>query len=191
MMGTAMRKLAGPVKKNNVLLLFTNQYRKNPNEQVMRGSTKVASEDPSGGLALQFAASVSVKLRTMGKSSGGQVMRGKEQVGQRIHADIMKNKVGKPFGTAEFDIVWGAGIDRVSDVLDTATRLDIIHRAGASYSFGDRKLGVGRDNVRAMLAEDAILVEEIYQHTIAEVRGGKVIAPAPEPMPDEDEGEEE
>ncbi|MDP1706467.1 MAG: recombinase RecA [bacterium] len=143
LMSQALRKLTSIAAKGNVTIVFTNQLRSKIG--IMYGNP----ETTPGGLALKFYASVRVDIRRI-----AQIKKGDEVIGNRTKAKVIKNKVAPPFRFAEFDIMYGEGISYEGDLLNTAVKYNIVKRAGASYSFGEEKLGVGYDNVRLKLKED-------------------------------------
>ena len=150
LMSQALRKLTGIVNKTNSTCIFINQLREKVG--VMYGNP----ETTPGGRALKFYASVRIDIRR-----GEQLKDGTTVVGNRTKAKIVKNKVAPPFRTAEFDILYGEGISKEGSLLDNAVALDIIHKSGAWFSYGDRKIGQGRDAVKELLKNDEELRNEI------------------------------
>jgi recombination protein RecA len=150
MMSKAMRKLAGHLRESGTTCLFTNQLR----ERV--GVIYGPKESQPGGRALKFYASQRVDLRRIETHKEGE-----EAVGICVRAKVVKNKVASPFGVAEFDIDFGEGISKVGCVLDLAVREGVIKRSGAHFTHGEERLGHGRAKVKAALAEQPELVEEI------------------------------
>ncbi len=142
LMSQALRKCAGIVSKSNTCLVFINQVRDKIG--VMFGSP----ETTSGGRALKFYASVRIDIRRI-----ASIKTGDQVVGNRTKAKVVKNKVAAPFRFAEFDIVYGEGISRTSELLDLAVQERIIQKSGSWYSLGETRLGQGRDAARAYLAE--------------------------------------
>ena len=151
LMSQALRKLSGAVKQSNTSLIFTNQLRQKIG--VMFGNP----ETTSGGMALKFYASVRLDVRRIQslKHQGAVI-------GNRTRVTVKKNKVAPPFRRAEFDIMYNEGISRTGDLLDLAVEHDIVTKRGAFYSFGDTRLGQGRENSKIFLQEnqDLFLVIE-------------------------------
>ena len=152
LMSQALRKLTGIVNKTNCTCIFINQLREKVG--VMYGNP----ETTPGGRALKFYASVRIDIRR-----GEQLKDGSEVVGNRTKAKIVKNKVAPPFRVAEFDILYGEGISKEGSLLDAAVTLDIIHKSGAWFSYGDQRIGQGRENARLYLRDNPELAEKIEQ----------------------------
>ena len=142
LMSQAMRKLTPLVAQSNTTVIFINQIRMKIG--VMFGNP----ETTTGGQALKFYSSVRVEIRR-----AAQIKKGDEVVGNRVKVKIVKNKVAPPFKTAEFDIMYNEGISISGDALDMGVKFDVIKKSGNSYTYGDEKLGVGREKVRAYLKE--------------------------------------
>lgn len=159
LMSQALRKLTAIANKVGTIVIFINQIRMKIG--VMYGNP----ETTPGGQALKFYASVRIDIRRL-----AQIKKGEEVVGNRVKAKVVKNKVAAPFRIAEFDIMYGEGISYESDVLNTAVKYEIVKKNGASYSFGEEKLGVGADNVRLRLKEDKKLLEAIKKETIRAIK---------------------
>lgn len=150
MMSQALRKLGSVISKSNAVAIFINQLREKIG--VMYGNP----ETTPGGRALKFWASVRLEVRR-----GEAIKNGTEQVGARTKVKVVKNKVAPPFRTAEFDVIFGEGISRSGDLLDNATTLGVITRAGTYYNYGETRLGQGRDNARGYLDENPEVFNEI------------------------------
>lgn len=150
LMGQAIRKLEGPVHKSGTAFVFTNQIRTKVG--VMFGNP----ETTPGGHALRFGASVRMRI-----SRGDQIKRGSEVVGFQTKAKIIKNKVGPPLKETSFDIVFGEGISREADLLEVAASRGVVKKAGPYYSYGDTRLGLGKDASRDFLKANPQLTDEI------------------------------
>lgn len=144
LMSQALRKLAGSISKSNCVIIFINQLREKVG--VIYGNPEVTT----GGRALKFYASMRMEVR---KTETLKVS-GNEFIGSRTRVKIVKNKVAPPFKQAEFDIMYGTGISKTGEILDLAVELGIIKKGGSWFSYGDRRLGQGRDNVKALLLEE-------------------------------------
>jgi len=155
-MSQALRKLAGTIAKKRACVIFINQLREKVG--VMFGSPEVTP----GGRALKFYASVRVDVRTLNKIKGpnGHV------IGARVLVRVTKNKLAPPFREAEFEIIYGQGINRFVDVLDTAVKFGIVERTGAWYSYNGEKLGQGRDAAAEALKNDQQLLNRIVKETL-------------------------
>ena len=174
LMSQALRKLTGIVNKTNSTCIFINQLREKVG--VMYGNP----ETTPGGRALKFYASVRIDIRR-----GEQLKDGTTVVGNRTKAKIVKNKVAPPFRTAEFDILYGEGISKEGSLLDNAVALDIIHKSGAWFSYGDQRIGQGRENTRKFLKENPEIAAEIDKLVRAELMGKN--APIVQSASDDDE----
>lgn len=150
LMSQALRKLSGAIKQTNTAVIFTNQLRQKIG--VMFGNP----ETTTGGMALKFYSSVRLDVRRI-----QSIKLGTEIIGSRTRVRVVKNKVAAPFKTAEFDIMYNEGISKVGDILDLATEMDIITKRGSFYSYGDIRLGQGRENSKDFLRENPDLSEEI------------------------------
>jgi recombination protein RecA len=150
MMSQAMRKLAGNLKQSNTLLIFINQIRMKIG--VMFGNP----ETTTGGMALKFYSSVRMDVRRI-----QSIKLGAEIVGNRTRVRIVKNKVAAPFRTAEFDIMYNEGISRIGDLLDLASSLEVVNKRGSFFSYGDLRLGQGRENSKDYLRQNPELAAEI------------------------------
>src|SRR5512136_842290 len=168
LMSQALRKLSGAVKQSNTALIFTNQLRQKIG--VMFGNP----ETTTGGMALRFYATVRLDMRRV-----ESIMEGGEVTGNRTKVTVKKNKVAPPFKVAEFDIMYNEGISKAGDVLDIAVEMDIVEKRGAFYSYGDVRLGQGRENAKQFLRDTPGLAVEI-ENKVREAMGLPVVAPAPE-----------
>ncbi len=170
LMSQAMRKLAGAISKSNTSVIFVNQIREKIG--VMFGNP----ETTPGGRALKFYSSVRIDIRRIESLKDRDV-----PIGIRVRARVVKNKVAPPFRKGEFDIIYGKGISRESGIIEMGVSLGIIDKSGSWYSYGDMRLGQGRDNVRSYLADNPELAKEI------ENKIRQVVSPPPA----EEETEEE
>jgi recombination protein RecA len=151
LMSQALRKLTGVVHKMNTTIIFINQIR------MKIGTMGYGSpETTTGGNALKFYASVRIDVRRI-----ATLKQAEESIGNRVKAKIVKNKVAPPFRVAEFDIMFGEGISKEGEIVDYGVKLDIIDKSGAWFSYGDKRLGQGRENVKALLKEDPALAQEL------------------------------
>jgi recombination protein RecA len=151
LMSQALRKLTGSISKTNCTVFFINQLREKIG--VMFGNP----ETTTGGNALKFYASVRLDIRrsTQIKSGDAEVM------GNKTRVKVVKNKVAPPFRTTEFDIMYGEGISKVGEIIDLGVNYEIINKSGSWFSYGDTKLGQGRDAVKALLEDNVELMEEL------------------------------
>lgn len=150
LMSQALRKLTSNISKTKTCVIFINQLREKIG--VMFGNP----ETTTGGNALKFYASMRVDVRKI-----GQIKDGEEMTGSRTRVKIVKNKVAPPFKKAEFDLVYGSGISRIGEVIDLGVDLNIIKKSGSWFSYGETKLGQGRDSVKLLLDDNLELAEEI------------------------------
>lgn len=150
LMSQALRKLAGAISKSKTTAIFINQLREKVG--VMFGNP----ETTPGGRALKFYASVRLEVRKV-----ENLKQGNDIVGNRTRVKVVKNKVAPPFKQAEFDIMYGEGISREGSVLDVAVNNDIIEKSGAWYSYGDTRIGQGRENAKQFLKDNPALTAEI------------------------------
>jgi recombination protein RecA len=153
LMSQALRKLSGAVKQSNTAFIFTNQLRQKIG--VMFGNP----ETTSGGMALRFYASVRLDMRRV-----QAIKDGGEVIGNRTKVTVKKNKVAPPFRVAEFDIMYNEGISKVGDVLDIAVDAGIVDKRGSFYSYGETRLGQGRENSKQFLRESPDIALEIENH---------------------------
>jgi len=171
LMSKALRKLAGSISKSKTSAVFLNQLREKVG--IMFGNPEVTP----GGRALKFWSSVRIELRRI-----ETLKRGTEPIGIRSRAKVVKNKVAPPFRQAEFDILQGRGISAAASVLDVGLAIHVISKTGAFLSFGDKRLGQGRDNAREFLEANPELAAEIERRIRTEVKG---VPPAAEAQSEE------
>ena len=156
LMSQALRKLAGIINKTNCIIIFINQLREKIG--VMYGNP----ETTTGGRALKFYASMRIDVRRIEQikvaGAGGQTF-----VGSRTRAKIVKNKVAPPFKEAEFDIIYGEGISKVGEILDTGVKYDICKKGGAWFYYGEIRLGQGRENAKNFLKDNPDMMAEIEE----------------------------
>ena len=150
LMSQALRKLTGTISKTHCTVFFINQLREKIG--VMFGNP----ETTTGGNALKFYASVRLDIR---RSS--QIKDGENVIGNRTKVKVVKNKVAPPFKTAEFDIMYGEGVSKTGEILDLAVEFEIVKKAGSWFSYGDTKLGQGRDAVKALIKDNPELADEL------------------------------
>ena len=171
LMSQAMRKLAGNLNRTNTVCLFTNQIREKVGVQF--GSP----ETQPGGRALKFAASQRLDIRRI-----ETLKEGTEAVGNRVRVKVVKNKVAAPFRQAEFDIEYGTGISREGGLIDFGIEQDLVQKSGAFFSYGETRLGQGRNNAKQFLAENPEIANELEAKVRAALGiGGEGNAPAAEP----------
>lgn len=157
LMSQALRKLTGTINKTGCCCIFINQLREKIG--VMFGSP----ETTTGGNALKFYASVRLDIRRI-----GQIKEGADSIlGNRTRVKVVKNKMAPPFKVVEFDIMYGEGISKVGEVLDLAVELEIVKKSGSWFSYGETRLGQGRDSVRDLLKDNQELMDEL-EHKIKE-----------------------
>jgi recombination protein RecA len=166
LMSQALRKLTGAISKSETVVIFINQLREKIG--VMFGSP----ETTPGGRALKFYASVRIDIRRT-----GSIKDGDRAIGNRVRARVVKNKIAPPFRDAEFDIMFDEGISTSGDLLDLAVIDNVIQKSGAWFSYGEVRLGQGRENSKVFLRENPDLFEEIRQKVL-DVRGINPSAPA-------------
>jgi recombination protein RecA len=152
LMSQALRKLTANISRTNTCCIFINQLRDKIG--VMFGNP----ETTTGGNALKFYSSVRVDVRRI-----TQLKDGEEATGNRVRVKIVKNKLAPPFRKAEFDIVFGEGISKIGEVIDLGVDFGIIKKSGSWFSYGDDKLGQGRESVKQILLDNPTLMEEVEQ----------------------------
>lgn len=150
LMSQALRKLTASIKRTNCMVIFINQIRMKIG--VMFGSP----ETTTGGNALKFYSSVRLDIRRI-----GSIKKGDEVIGNETRVKVVKNKVAPPFKQAEFDIMYGTGISREGEIIDLGVKAGIVDKAGAWYSYGDTRIGQGKDNVREYLRDNPAMAVEI------------------------------
>ncbi len=159
LMSQALRKLKGIVHKSNTALIFINQIREKIG--VMFGNP----ETTPGGRALKFFSDMRLEVRR-----GAEIKDGNEKIGYRVKVKIVKNKLAPPFQEAEFDMIYGEGICRLCDLIDVATEKGILTKSGSWYSYGDQRIGQGKEQVKRYLRENPDVAEEI-ERKVREVTG--------------------
>ena len=160
LMSQALRKLTATINKTNCTVVFINQLREKIG--VMFGNPEVTT----GGNALKFYASVRLDIRRR-----TQIKDGDKVIGNRTKVKVVKNKVAPPFQIAEFDIMYGEGISKVGEILDLGVEYGIIKKSGSWFSYGDTKLGQGRDAVKSLIADNPELAEELEAKIVDVING--------------------
>ncbi len=158
LMSQALRKLTGSIGKTNTIVVFINQLREKVG--VMYGSP----ETTPGGRALKYYSSVRIDVRRI-----ETIKNGGDFIGNRTRAKVVKNKVAPPFKEAEFDIIFGKGISKVGEILDIGVNMGIINKSGSWFSYGERRLGQGRDNVKELLINEPEFAKEVEEKVIAKL----------------------
>ncbi|MFV8269007.1 recombinase RecA [Flavobacterium sp. GT2N3] len=159
LMSQALRKLTGTISKTNCTVFFINQLREKIG--VMFGNP----ETTTGGNALKFYASVRLDIRR-----STQIKDGDNVLGNRTKVKVVKNKVAPPFKIAEFDIMYGEGISKTGEILDLAVEFEIIKKAGSWFSYGETKLGQGRDAVKSLIKDNPELADELEEKIKARIK---------------------
>jgi len=155
LMSQALRKLAAIVSKTKTVVIFINQTR-------MRIGVFFGNpETTTGGMALKFYSSVRIEVRR-----AAQIKKGDEVIGNRVRCKVVKNKVAPPFRNTEFDIMYNEGISLAGDLLDVGVLHKVINKSGNTFSYGETKLGVGRENARLFLRQNPKLMEEIKKKVV-------------------------
>lgn len=155
LMSQALRKLTGTISKTNTCCIFINQLR----EKI--GVSFGNPETTTGGNALKFYASVRLDIRRI-----GQIKEGEEVFGNHTRVKVVKNKVAPPFKKAEFDIMYGEGISRSGEIVDLGVELNVIKKSGSWFSYGETRLGQGRETVKQLMDDNAELAEELKKKII-------------------------
>jgi len=163
LMSQALRKLSSAISQTKTSVVFTNQLRQKIG--VMFGNP----ETTPGGLALKFYASVRLDIRRI-----QSIKVGAEVIGNRVRVRVVKNKTAAPFRSAEFDLMYNEGISKVGDILDLATELEIVTKRGAFFSYGDIRLGQGRENAKEFLRQNSELALEIENAVRQRALGGEI-----------------
>jgi len=166
LMSQALRKLSGAINQTKTALIFTNQLRQKIG--IMFGNP----ETTTGGNALKFYASVRLDVRRI-----QAIKVGDEVIGNRTRVKVVKNKVAPPFRTAEFDIMFNEGISKSGDILDLATKFEVVTKRGAFYSYGDTRLGQGRENSKDFLRQNPDLMVEIEGYIRQQAIAGEIMLP--------------
>ena len=164
LMSQALRKLSGAINQTKTAVLFTNQLRQKIG--VMFGNP----ETTSGGMALKFYASVRLDVRRI-----QSIKVGADIIGNRVRVKVVKNKVAPPFRVAEFDIMYNEGISKVGDIIDLGTQLEIVTKRGAFFSYGEQRLGQGRENAKEFLRQNPALSNEIETAIRQQVLSGEAV----------------
>ncbi|MBR2634225.1 MAG: recombinase RecA [Clostridia bacterium] len=176
LMSQALRKISGAIAKSRCAFIFINQLREKVG--VMYGNPEVTT----GGRALRFYSSVRIDVRR-----GEQIKEKGEVVGNHIKCKIAKNKVAPPFRVAEFDILYGQGISRESEIIEIALKYDLIQKSGSWFSYQGERLAQGRENVRIFLKENPALAEEIAEKCMVLSKEGAEESTSSESLFDQDE----
>jgi recombination protein RecA len=158
LMSQALRKLTATINKTNTTMIFINQLREKIG--VMFGNP----ETTTGGNALKFYASIRIDVR-----KGTAIKDGESVLGNRTRVKVVKNKVAPPFRNTEFDIMFGEGISKIGEIIDMGVDLNVIKKSGSWFSYGEQKLGQGRDAVKQLLKDNPELAQEIEEKIVAEL----------------------
>lgn len=164
LMSKALRKLTGSINKANCCCIFINQLRDKIG--VMFGNP----ETTTGGNALKFYSSIRIDIRR-----ANQIKDGEEVIGNRVKVKVVKNKVAPPFKKAEFDIMYGEGISKVGEIIDLGVELNILKKAGSWFSYGEIRLGQGRDAVKTLIADNPELMDELELKIKTALNGSEVV----------------
>ena len=150
LMSKALRKLTGSINKAGTCCIFINQLRDKIG--VMFGNP----ETTTGGNALKFYSSIRIDIR-----KAAQIKEGEDVLGNRVKVKVVKNKVAPPFRRAEFDVMYGEGISKVGEIIDLGVDLNILKKSGSWFSYGETRLGQGRDSVKSLIQDNPELMEEL------------------------------
>lgn len=164
LMSQALRKLSGAIAKTNCIVIFINQLREKLN--VMYGNP----ETTTGGRALKFYASVRIEVR-----KADTLKNGTEAYGNHVKCKVVKNKVAPPFKTAEFDILYGTGISKASEIMDVAIELGIIEKSGSWFSYNGQKVAQGKDNTRKYFEDNPELMAELEAKILSRIANGETV----------------
>ncbi|MEN9558783.1 MAG: hypothetical protein RL141_1152 [Candidatus Parcubacteria bacterium] len=176
LMSQALRKLTAVISKTKTVVIFINQVRQKIG--IVYGNP----ETTTGGVALKFYASCRIEVRR-----SAQIKMGERIIGNRVKTKIVKNKVAAPFRTCEFDIMYNEGISLAGDLIDTGVEYGVVKKAGNSYSYGEEKLGMGRENAKAGLKERPDMMKDIRAQVIAEFKAREGLAASPVPRDEEED----
>ena len=183
LMSQALRKLTSAISRSKCVMIFINQLREKIG--VMFGSP----ETTSGGRALKFYASIRIDIRKL-----EQIKVGQDVVGSRTRAKVVKNKVAPPFRQAEFDITYGRGISKMGSILDVALERNIVGKSGSWYTYGESRIGQGRENAKAYLEEHSDVADELelkireaLKASVSTNGSAKPVGVRPLPTPDDDD----
>ena len=158
-MSQALRKLTGAISKSHCSVIFINQIREKIG--IMFGNP----ETTPGGRALKFYSSVRLEIR-----KADTIKAGSEIVGMRAKVTVRKNKVAPPFKVCEFDIMWSEGISRSGNLIDVGTEMGLVKKAGAHFSFGETRIGLGRENAKEFLRQNPEIMAELERQIRANAR---------------------
>ena len=164
LMSQALRKITGAISKSNTTCIFINQLR-----EKIGGNSYGPSETTTGGNALKYYSSVRLDIRRI-----GQLKDGDEVFGNATRVKVVKNKVAPPFRVALFDILYGEGISRTGEIIDLAEAADIIKKSGSWFSYGDTKLGQGKENAKKTIEDNPELMAELTQRIFALMKEGPI-----------------
>ncbi len=164
LMSQALRKLSGAISKTNCIVIFINQLREKLN--VMYGNP----ETTTGGRALKFYASVRIEVR-----KADTLKNGSEAYGNHVKCKVVKNKVAPPFKTAEFDILYGSGISKASEIMDVAIELGIVEKSGSWFSYNGQKVAQGKDNTRKYFEDNPELMKELETKILTRIANGETV----------------
>jgi recombination protein RecA len=161
LMSQALRKLSGAIAKTNCVVVFINQLRDKLG--VMYGNP----ETTTGGKALKYYASVRIDVRKV-----DTLKNGTEAYGNHVKCKVVKNKVAPPFKVAEFDILYGKGISKASEMMDLALALDIVQKSGSWFSYEGARVAQGKDNTRAYFEKDPAKMKELEEKILSKIQNG-------------------